>query len=54
MFTVEELKAIVDEAHSTGFGKRVAAHAIDQESVRRAVEACVDSVEHGYGLTSID
>jgi len=30
----------------------VAAHAIDEESVRRAVEAGVDSIEHGYGLTS--
>ncbi len=54
MFTIDELKAIVDEAHATGFGKRVAAHAIDEESIRRAVEAGVDSVEHGYGLTSAD
>lgn len=53
MFTVAELKAIVEEAHSTGFGKKVAAHAIDEISIARAVEAGVDSIEHGYGLRSM-
>jgi imidazolonepropionase-like amidohydrolase len=54
MFTVEELQAIVSEAHSAGYGKKVAAHAIDEEDIRRAVEAGVDSIEHGYGLTSTE
>jgi len=52
MFTVDELKAIVEEAHQTGFGQRGAAHAIDEISISRALEAGVDSIEHGYGLTS--
>lgn len=48
--TVEELKALVDEAH--GAGIRVAAHAIGEESIANVVEAGVDSIEHGVGLTS--
>lgn len=39
MFTVAELKTVVEEAHSTGFGKKVAAHATDEISISRAVEA---------------
>jgi imidazolonepropionase-like amidohydrolase len=48
-FTVEELRAIVDEAHSAGL--RVAAHAYGEGAMRNVVEAEVDSIEHGIGLT---
>jgi len=47
--TVEELKAIVDEAHRVGI--RVAAHAIGEESMASVIEAGVDSIEHGVALT---
>jgi imidazolonepropionase-like amidohydrolase len=48
-FTVDELKAMVDEAHSVGI--RVAGHAIGEDSMRNVVEAGVDSIEHGVCLT---
>jgi imidazolonepropionase-like amidohydrolase len=48
-FTVEELKAIVDEAHSVDL--KVAAHAYGEDAMRNVVEAGVDSIEHGLGLT---
>jgi len=48
-FTVEELEAIVDEAHSVGL--KVAGHAIGEDSLRNVVEAGVDSIEHGMALT---
>ena len=48
-FTVEELKAIVDEAHRIGL--KVAGHAIGEDSLANVVEAGVDSIEHGLGLT---
>lgn len=47
--TIEELKALVDEAHRVGV--RVAAHAIGEESISNVIEAEVDSIEHGVGLT---
>jgi imidazolonepropionase-like amidohydrolase len=47
--TVEELKAVVDEAHRVGV--KVAAHAIGEESMANVVEAGVDSIEHGIALT---
>jgi imidazolonepropionase-like amidohydrolase len=47
--SVEEMRAIVDEAHLMGV--KVAAHATDDKAVRRAVEAGVDSIEHGYEIT---
>lgn len=43
---VAELKAIVEEAHRVG--RKVAAHAVTDPAIRWAVEAGVDSVEHGY------
>ena len=43
-YTLEELRALVDEAHM--WGKRVAAHAHGAEGIRRAIEAGVDSVDH--------
>lgn len=48
-FTPAELKAIVDTAHL--MGRPVAAHAASDAGVRMAVEAGVDSVEHGYGAS---
>jgi imidazolonepropionase-like amidohydrolase len=47
--TVEELKAIVDEAHRAGV--KVAGHAIGEESLSNVIEAGVDSIEHGVALT---
>jgi len=43
-FSVEELRAIVDEAHQ--FGKRTMAHCVAAEAVARAAEAGVDEIEH--------
>ncbi|MGD8579291.1 MAG: amidohydrolase family protein [Lysobacterales bacterium] len=43
-YTLEEMKAIVDEAHM--HGRKVAAHAHGTEGIERAIEAGVDSVEH--------
>ena len=48
-FSEEELRALVDTAHSSG--RPVAVHATTAEGMRRAVLAGVDSVEHGYGGT---
>jgi len=47
--TAAELKAIVDTAHLSG--RPVAAHAASDAGVRMAVEAGVDSIEHGYGAS---
>ena len=47
--SVDEMKAIVEEAHLLGV--KVAAHATNDVAVRRAVEAGVDSVEHGYEVS---
>jgi imidazolonepropionase-like amidohydrolase len=47
--TVEELKAIVDEAH--GWGKKVACHAYNGIGLQRALDGGCDSIEHGLGLT---
>ena len=46
--TLEEMKAIVDEAHR--MGKRVAAHAEGLEGARWALEAGADTIEHGLAL----
>jgi imidazolonepropionase-like amidohydrolase len=48
-FSIEELKALVEEAHSAG--RRVAAHAASSEGMRRATLAGVETIEHGYGGT---
>ena len=47
--TVEELKAIVDEAH--GWGKRVACHAYNGIGMQRALDGGCDSIEHGLEIT---
>ena len=48
-FTKAELKALVDTAHQ--IGRPVAVHAASDAGVRMAVQAGVDSVEHGYGAS---
>jgi imidazolonepropionase-like amidohydrolase len=45
-YTLEEMKAIVAEAHR--LGRKVAAHAHGAEGVRWASIAGVDSIEHGH------
>lgn len=47
-YTVEEMRAIVEEAHDADL--RVAAHAHATEGIRRALAAGVDSIEHGSFL----
>ena len=44
-YTLEEMKAIVADAHR--LGRKVAAHAHGGEGIRLASEAGVDSIEHG-------
>jgi len=44
-FTVEELKAAVEEAHAAG--RKVAAHAHGTQGIKNALVAGVDSIEHG-------
>jgi imidazolonepropionase-like amidohydrolase len=46
--SLEEMRAIVDEARLLRV--KVAAHATNDTAVRRAVEAGVDSIEHGYEI----
>jgi imidazolonepropionase-like amidohydrolase len=45
-YTLEEMRAIVADAHR--LGRKVAAHAHGAEGVRWASEAGVDSIEHGH------
>jgi imidazolonepropionase-like amidohydrolase len=45
-FTVEEIKAAVDEAHKVEI--KIAAHATLQQGILNAVTAGVDSIEHGW------
>src|SRR3989441_540527 len=45
-YTLEEMKAIVADAHR--LGRKVAAHAHGAQGIRWASEAGVDSVEHGH------
>jgi len=47
-YTMEEMKAIVDEAHT--HGRHVAAHAHGTEGIRYAITAGVDSIEHASFL----
>lgn len=47
--TVEELRAIVDEAH--GWGKKVACHAYNGEGLQRALDGGCDSIEHGLDIS---
>ncbi len=45
-FSLAELAAMVRTSHD--LGRPVAAHAAGDEGIRRAVEAGVDTIEHGY------
>lgn len=47
--TVEELKAVVDEAH--GWHRKVACHAYNGLGLQRALDGGCDSIEHGLELT---
>lgn len=44
-YSLEEMKALVEEAHR--WGKKVAAHAHGAEGIKMAVTAGVNSIEHG-------
>ena len=48
-FTLDELRRIVDVANSSG--RPVVAHASTAEGMRRAIEAGVETIEHGDGGT---
>src|SRR5262245_34078158 len=50
--TLDEIQAIVDEAH--GQGKKVACHAYNGIGMRRALDGGCDSIEHGLDLTDQD
>ena len=47
--TVEELQAILDEAH--GWQKKVACHAYNGIGLQRALDGGCDSIEHGLEIT---
>ena len=51
-FTLEELKAIVDEAHRER--RKVASHAMALNGVHNSLEAGVDSIEHGNYIAPED
>jgi imidazolonepropionase-like amidohydrolase len=51
-FTLEELRAIVDETHRQHH--RIASHAIALNGVHNSVEAGVDSIEHGDYIADAD
>jgi imidazolonepropionase-like amidohydrolase len=51
-FTIDELRAIVDEAHRERH--KVASHAMALNGVHNSVEAGVDSIEHGNYITDAD
>ena len=48
-YTLEELEALVDEAHA--HGRKVAVHAHGTEGIRNAILAGADSIEHASFLT---
>ena len=51
-FTLDELKAIVDEAHRER--RKVASHASALNGVHNSVEAGVDTIEHGQYIADAD
>lgn len=51
-FTVDELKAIVDEAHAEG--RKVACHAYGDPGMHNCIVAGVDSIEHGLDISDDD
>jgi imidazolonepropionase-like amidohydrolase len=50
--TVDEMRVIVEEAHKHKL--KVAAHATTPEGIKNAVEAGVDSIEHGHAANRED
>jgi imidazolonepropionase-like amidohydrolase len=49
-YELEEMRALVSAVHE--HGGRVAVHSMGVDGARIAVEAGVDSIEHGWGLTA--
>jgi imidazolonepropionase-like amidohydrolase len=49
LLDIDELKAVVEEAHSVNI--KVAAHATSDHAVSNAIAAGVDSIEHGYRVS---
>ncbi|MEJ7678907.1 MAG: amidohydrolase family protein [Segetibacter sp.] len=49
MLSFDEIKAITETAHE--YGLKVTAHATFDKSVRRAILAGVDGIEHGYDIS---
>ena len=47
-FTLDEVRAAVDEAHKAG--RRVLSHAIGLGAIRQGIAAGVDSIDHGFYL----
>jgi imidazolonepropionase-like amidohydrolase len=50
-YSVEEIRAAVEEAHRSG--RPVAIHAYTSEGAENAIEAGVDSIEHGFELNDV-
>lgn len=48
-FTVDELRAAAEEAHRQG--RLITTHAIADQGARNAIEAGIDTIEHGFLLT---
>ena len=48
VYSVEELRAIVDEAHRRGL--KVSSHSIGDAAVNRALDVGVDVIEHSHGM----
>src|SRR6267154_2849630 len=48
-YSIDEFRAAVDEAHRAGIP--VAVHVYSGEALENAIEAGVDSIEHGFDLT---
>lgn len=48
-FTVDELRAAAEEAHRQG--RLITTHAIADQGARNAVDAGIDTIEHGFLLT---
>ena len=46
---MEEIRAIVDEGHRAQL--KVAAHAVGEDALNNVIEAGVDCIDHGAGLT---
>ena len=51
-YSIEELSAIVDEAHKKGV--KVAMHTVALEGSHRAIVSGVDGIEHGVDITDAD